>query len=238
MVSELIIGARGWQYSQWITRFYPDDMPDDWRFSYYSNEFNSVLLPQAELLAAEEDAVKDWYDDIGEDFVFFVELDELQYWQDCLARLTPLRSLIGGFVLHASMWSADDLAQCVVGIKEWAPVCVDERMVASDESVLQIVQQHQLGCCWNAQHDAPAWREGVLSVALLEGGFDYEPRQLREILENCLRNTRGKSSRALFITGHTGTTKDNILEENAGSMAEAPSIDTLRQAIQLRDLIE
>ena len=240
MVSELHIGARGWQHSQWLTRFYPDGMPDDWRFSFYSNEFRAVLLPQTELLAADADVVQDWQDDIGEEFTFFIELDQLDSCQECLERLEPLQTLVGGFVLRPETCTANALAQCVPVLQQWAPVCIDERLAAMDFAVLQFIRQHQLGCCWDALHDAPAWREGELSVALLEGSYDFEPRRLREVLENCLRNMRGKSQRALFITGairdSSGT--QAMIEAGKAQLAEAPSIDALRQAVQLRELIE
>lgn len=236
MVSELIIGARGWQHPQWVTRFYPDDMPEEWQFSFYSNEFHAVLLPQAELLAADAAAVQDWHDDIADEFAFFIELDQLELWQSCLSRLEPVQSLIGGFVLRPESCTASSLAQCVPGLQGWAPVCVDERLAVTDDKVLRFVREHQLGCCWNVMHDTPAWREGELSVALLEGGFDYEPRRLRELLENCLRNTRSKPRRALFITGPGD--RHSPSDREAKSQSEAPSIDTLRQAIQLRDLLE
>jgi hypothetical protein len=258
MVSELLIGARGWQYAQWLTRFYPDDMPEDWQFSYYSNEFRTVLLPQAQLLAADADLVQDWHDDIDEEFTFFIELDKLDGWRDCLQRLAPIEGLVGGFVLRPEACTVSALAQCVPELQQRAPVCLDEQLVSPEDAALrQLIEQYQIGCCWDAQHDAPAWREGELSVALLKGGFDFEARQLRTVLENCLRNMRNKRYRALFVTAETITaetitaesltaerdTADQSTQGEAGAtesqpMSGAPSIDTLRQAIQLRELIE
>lgn len=236
MVSELLIGARGWQHPQWVARFYPDDMPEDWRFSYYCNEFRAVLLPQAGLLAADPATVQDWHDDIGDEFLFFIELDALDNWQACLERLAPLQVLVGGFVLRPATCTVKVLEQCVPGLQQWAPVCLDEGVVQADAALLHFIRQHQVGCCWDARHAAPAWREGDLSIALLEGGFDIEARQLREILENCLRGMRGKPYKALFVTGASGTR--DVSQADRESSAEAPSIETLQQAIQLRDLME
>ena len=42
-------GAYGWRHKHWLESFYPEDLPvngsEDWRLSYYSNEFNTVMVP-------------------------------------------------------------------------------------------------------------------------------------------------------------------------------------------------
>ncbi len=40
------LGACGWNHGHWQGRFYPDDLPVDWRLSYYANEFSAVLLTE------------------------------------------------------------------------------------------------------------------------------------------------------------------------------------------------
>jgi len=37
------VGVFGWEHEHWIGTFYPDDLPEDWRLSYYANEFSVVL---------------------------------------------------------------------------------------------------------------------------------------------------------------------------------------------------
>ncbi len=37
--------ARGWDFGPWLGRFYPEDLPPEWRLSYYSNEFSAVVVP-------------------------------------------------------------------------------------------------------------------------------------------------------------------------------------------------
>ncbi|VAW50835.1 hypothetical protein MNBD_GAMMA06-453, partial [hydrothermal vent metagenome] len=44
---KIIPGAYGWRQKHWSNSFYPEDLPaeDDWRLTYYSNEFDVVLVP-------------------------------------------------------------------------------------------------------------------------------------------------------------------------------------------------
>jgi uncharacterized protein YecE (DUF72 family) len=47
MISEykLQIGSYGWRYEAWDNSFYPEDLPGDWQFAYYSNEYTVILIP-------------------------------------------------------------------------------------------------------------------------------------------------------------------------------------------------
>ena len=69
----LSLGANGWQHSHWMDDFYPDDLPEDWRLTYYSNEFNSILLPVSCWQSESEPDCDDWLDNVHEEFEFFVE---------------------------------------------------------------------------------------------------------------------------------------------------------------------
>jgi|GEM_PF-4031541 len=39
-----MIGAADWQAEEWLTSFYPEDLPSEWRLSYYANEFSTTFL--------------------------------------------------------------------------------------------------------------------------------------------------------------------------------------------------
>lgn len=85
------VGACGWQHAHWQGTFYPDDMPGDWRLSYYANEFSTVLVPQAcwlQRMKSQEcsEHEDDWLD-VPESFRFYLALDDEQY-------RTPLRDFM------------------------------------------------------------------------------------------------------------------------------------------------
>lgn len=77
MKQTINLGAYGWRQRHWLKSFYPEDLPiegdDDWRLSYYSNEFNSVLVPADYWRTAQVSDCEDWLDSVHSDFQFFVE---------------------------------------------------------------------------------------------------------------------------------------------------------------------
>lgn len=67
------LGAYGWQHAHWLSRFYPEDLPEDWQLMYYNNEFNSVLVPAAYWQTHSIDDCVEWIGNVHENFRFFVE---------------------------------------------------------------------------------------------------------------------------------------------------------------------
>jgi len=93
-------GVYGWRHKHWIKSFYPEDLPvngaEDWRLAYYSNEFNTVMVPFDYWQARKTVDCEGWLDDVNEDFQFFVECHEsmLEHLSaveltDCLKILQP-----------------------------------------------------------------------------------------------------------------------------------------------------
>ena len=40
----ITVGSYGWRHPHWRGSFYPEDLPEDWQLSYYSNEFSVVMV--------------------------------------------------------------------------------------------------------------------------------------------------------------------------------------------------
>lgn len=78
MKHSINLGAYGWQRGPWLGTFYPEDLPENWQLTYYSNEFNTVLVPasywqtQEERVSVKVDCA-DWLDNVHDEFQFFVE---------------------------------------------------------------------------------------------------------------------------------------------------------------------
>jgi hypothetical protein len=89
---ETIIAAYGWQHASWLDTFYPDDLPEDWQLSYYSNEFSAVVIPHSLVSAADTDSYETWASDVNPGFQFIVELPAKG---DILAALQNSRILEG-----------------------------------------------------------------------------------------------------------------------------------------------
>ena len=79
MKQSINLGAYGWRHRHWLNSFYPEDLPveadGDWRLSYYSNEFNAVLLPIDYWQENPISDCEDWLDSVHSEFQFFVECD-------------------------------------------------------------------------------------------------------------------------------------------------------------------
>lgn len=74
METGLLIGCFGYDYPQWSPDPYPEELPPEWRFCYYSNEVRSVVLPAALLADADDGQIEGWARDSDEAFRFVLEL--------------------------------------------------------------------------------------------------------------------------------------------------------------------
>ena len=67
----LRLGAYGWQHQHWQNLFYPEDLPQDWRLSFYANEFTAVIVP-ASYWQGDYD-VEQWCEQLPSRFRFYLE---------------------------------------------------------------------------------------------------------------------------------------------------------------------
>ncbi len=65
--------ARGWEHAGWEGGFYPDDLPVEWRLSYYANEFSGVLVPEDAWRGADARVLAGWAGEVPPAFRFFLE---------------------------------------------------------------------------------------------------------------------------------------------------------------------
>jgi hypothetical protein len=72
------VGAVGWQHEHWLDGFYPDDLPEDWRLSYYANEFSTVLLVEA-VWRSNVARLEEWAGEVPEGFRFYLQASELSF---------------------------------------------------------------------------------------------------------------------------------------------------------------
>ncbi|OYY92569.1 MAG: hypothetical protein B7Y41_15430 [Hydrogenophilales bacterium 28-61-23] len=79
------LGALGWSDPAWRGTFYPADMPDEWRLTYFNTQFNCVFLAQADWRRASSDQLAQWNADTHEQFVFLLEGEAAQPAPEALA---------------------------------------------------------------------------------------------------------------------------------------------------------
>lgn len=71
-------GTIGWEHANWNGGFYPDDLPEDWRLSFYNTQFRCVYLPYPVWYQASDAVVANWLRETQEDFHFVLGLPEKQ----------------------------------------------------------------------------------------------------------------------------------------------------------------
>ena len=106
------LGAEGWEHAHWLTRFYPDDLPPEWRLTFYSNFFNCTSLGYSAWGEAPLEELERWIRDTGESFRLVLEAPQRDLTAQDKTRLDILRPRIGlmcnqsGQTL-ATPWSGD-----------------------------------------------------------------------------------------------------------------------------------
>jgi hypothetical protein len=142
---QIELAAYGWDNPAW-SRFYPEDLPPEWRLDYYSNEFTSIVVPAADWAGASIDEAAGWLAEAPEGFRFYWELDSAEG----ASRLLELAAKHGrgshlagwlfqaGAPLEREMFAA--LARSLPG------ACFGQRPVGSDQAEQLAAQGITL--CW------------------------------------------------------------------------------------------
>lgn len=114
----------GWSPSADDGDFYPADLPEEWRLTYFSNEFPAVLLPHDLWRQLGTDAARDWAADTSERFLFFLEDAPGDAGAESRARALSLRQSLGarfGGIIAVEPWPAGIAAGRVLVVGDGAP---------------------------------------------------------------------------------------------------------------------
>ena len=96
------VGVYGWSGFAPGHSFYPEDMPSEWRLSYYANEFQSACIGLAET-GPDSDSLAEWVEDLPADF-------ELSLLVAASAELESIPALIEQRALQPRWLIVDDRA--------------------------------------------------------------------------------------------------------------------------------
>jgi hypothetical protein len=224
--TDIIVAARGWSHPTWCDGFYPDDLPEDWQLSYYSNEFRAVVVPAEDFAVVDPLEVERWAEDTSEDFLFYLEVEDLFIdWAKFAEVIQPLGEQLGGILLRPLKVDSDlaMIASCLDAATELAPVCVllpDE--VKLSQTGRDLLAQHHVELCWDVHKGEPGWRGGGFAVARVGGNNYYTPREWRETIEACLRCKNDSDDKRTVL----------LMVEHA-----SPDIDELRAAMMIGDML-
>jgi len=202
------IGTRGWDDPAWAARFYPEELPDDWRFCYYSNRLRAVLVPGTVLASVAATTVSQWIQDSDPDFAMVLEVpaDLARPTADAgalaafIARMAALKGQLAGWLLAPPAGSVDArwFGATLDRLNAIAPVCVDLGGRANDPAIERVRIAHRAGRCWRpAQEPAPA-ADGELLVCFATEGA---PRGQRRLLEDINKWQAQRRAAGLFFEG-------------------------------------
>ncbi|KPJ93398.1 MAG: hypothetical protein AMJ55_08030 [Gammaproteobacteria bacterium SG8_15] len=218
---EIFVGARGWNYPEWSGEFYPEDLPEDWRFSYYSNELQAVLIPYDYLLRYPLEEWAEWVEDAPKEFAFYVELSGGASWADVHQVLEVLGELLKGIVIVMDrLPDIEALASLVRRAKAMAPVCIHSSGGKVSDQDMQTLQScHEVNECWNGEDEAPVWGYSGAAVLLRDSRKQNSPDILRQMIEKGIEYAGACDAIALFFTG------------------DSPKISDMRNARTITDLL-
>jgi len=196
MSEPILIGTRGWNHVSGGD-FYPAELPDDWRFCFYSNNLRSVLVPQETWDSAQRADVAQWLDDSDPAFRFVIELPAIlvsplaqsrreQALAQFLETLEPVAARVAGLFLRIAPdtealpdWFEPLLSQ----LADIAPLCVD--LPAGPwraPAVHAVLERQGVGLVWHCTTETAPHPGGRLMVALAPPASAREVRRFIERL--------------------------------------------------------
>jgi hypothetical protein len=208
---EFYIGSRGWEFRQWQNAFYPDGLPADWRFSYYSNEFGSVLVPWEYLPAATPHKTRAWLGDTDQRFMFFVEVALHLSWEFVIPVIEPLAPQLGGILLRdvrpekTALIETAKVESLMRKSHELAPLIADRNEL--DSHLQELAASYVPGCYWRPDESGIASCRADIALAETTLTTKHHPKSLKKIIEDC-RSVQGPTTIGFFIGGEAPNMED------------------------------
>jgi hypothetical protein len=157
----LMTGSLGLDNDLWQTSFYDDDLPADWRASFYSTLLRSVYLLPHEWRKAVED---DWVDEVDEGFRFVLHAQSSDDIRDLTELKQDFIALVAGVVLESKGNDDDSVHKSEIEeIQKLFPVCLDAGAVDYAECGIGKVCERLAVCS--------VWYPAAQSKPLSSGDF-------------------------------------------------------------------
>lgn len=202
---DLLIGTRDWQNTAWASKFYPDNLPDDWRFCFYSNQFRTVLVPGTVWESITDDEINMWIEDSDDEFKIVCELPKEFSATDSIAGTKKLFldfqnkiSLLEKQIVSYFWQPTDkqiqqpDFISAAVGIfSDAKPVS----LVLEDKAVGQVVQNANTSICWSIADSETPEQQGRFMVTLCH---ENDLKRIRRVIEQ-LGDWMGENRQAALI---------------------------------------
>jgi len=226
MVSEykLHIGSYGWQYESWNNSFYPDDLPMEWQFAYYANEYSVIMIPW-NLIHDKFELLKQGLEDSEETCQLVLEMplknlnsrpnDEIL--AELEAFLTTI-SFIGSRCLalvlvinYSEIFNSSKLELCndlLTICQAKIKTCIDLKEIINAESLNETLSEEFKAILENTGTELCRYNESTVietnnSSSKLHITFcdvsNNDPKQMRKIVENSLLGECAGSTNVLIF---------------------------------------
>lgn len=182
--TELLIGAAGWENENWVGGFYPGDLPEDWRFGYYTNRLRSVLVPAAAWNGGDTGSLVDTLlEDLYPEFRMVLEWElagkenDLAVTLEFLEKSRPVDANVDAYLVSLADAVDESTLQAIDQLQQHHPVCLKNINAQTDERIQAL---DGVSLCWMTDSQAQPAARGQFLVAL---SGNTEPRGIREIIE-------------------------------------------------------
>lgn len=217
MLDPIMIGARGWSDIIPGDDFYPAELPPEWRFSFYSNNLRSVLVPRELWPSISRTDVSEWLNDCDPAFRFVLELPvdlsrplpetPSQELDSFLDLCEPIAARVAGYLLRVdpdAVTDPDWLESFVHRLVDIAPLCVDLPLSWRTPLVLAALARQGAGLCWHCALEPEPPPGGRLRLALAPPAT---PSVTRRYIERLVQWQNQDAQAGLFFTKAPGATK-------------------------------
>lgn len=206
----LSVGTVGWNHPEWEGSYYDPEMPEEWRFCFFSNQFRAVVVPADEVDRLTEEQAGEWVEESDPDFWFVLELLGQRLLASAGLPLQSIESAIGpllpqtaSLLVNINGLDPTRAVEVIDRIKTThleVPVCIDDPREILDGGLLV---ESGVSRCWRpARENSPLAGRGFL-VALCEG---MDLKAMRGVVESLLEWSEGGDRAGLFFTDpHTAT---------------------------------
>jgi uncharacterized protein YecE (DUF72 family) len=169
------IGTSGWHYASWRGPFFPNDLPVKNQLRYYAGQFQTTELNGVFYRTPTREAVTNWREQTGQDFVFAWKASKfITHWKrlsensvNSLELLEDRMSLLRGkagpilFQLPPNFEvDADRLAAFLKLLRKKRRYSFEFRHPTwYQPKIMKLLSERNIALCLSDHHDAPApWR--------------------------------------------------------------------------------
>jgi uncharacterized protein YecE (DUF72 family) len=202
---ELLIGTRDWQNTPWENKFYPDNLPEDWRFCFYSNQFRTVLVPGTVWDTITGDDINMWVEDSDKDFKLVCELPSvfsetlsITDISKMLLEFQDKTSLLGSQIVSyfwqpskKQIQQPEFIQQALEIISRTIPVSVN----IADNKVVETGSVDTTSICWRVADRGEPEPQGRFLVVLCQ---ENDLKRIRQVIEQ-LQDWMGEHRQAALI---------------------------------------